>query len=196
MPVVEIDETELLQNRQLRAMVEALGKNPRTARKFAELVKEHNPNAKIDVPPPDPLEERLTKFEQSMNDRLKSWDEEKATTERNQKIAQITKRRDDGFAELRTQRWTDDGLKKVEELMEREGILDPLVAAAYIEKSNPLPEPVTPNSTGSWNFLETPAVDADANIKALLETRGDSEQIADRMVREALTEFRGHQPRR
>lgn len=195
MPTVEIDETELLQNRQLRSMVETLGKNPRTARKFAELVKEVNPDAKINVPPPDPVESQVAELAKELAAERKAREEDKAERERNEKINSIARRRDEGFAKLRTERWTDDGLKKVEELMEKEGILDPLVAAAYIEKQNPLPEPVTPNHTGSWNFLEMPQ-ETDAALKSLLETKGDNDVLADKMARDALNEFRASQNQR
>ncbi len=195
MPTVEIDETELLQNRQLRGMIEALGKNPRTAREFAKLVKEVNPDAKINVPPPDPLEERVAKLADELAEERKARAEDKAMSEKDRKLAQIAHDRDVGFAQLRQQRWTDDGLKKVEELMEQKGILDPLIAAAYIEKQNPLPEPVTPNASGSWNFLEPQAIDADANIKALLDSKGENDMVADKIALTALSELRGQQRR-
>ena len=74
--------------------------------------------------------------------------------------------------------------------MEERGILDIEVAAAFYEKQNPPQVPATPRGMGGWNFVEQ-VNDSEADLKKLLDTRGNNEVLADKMAREALNEFRG-----
>jgi hypothetical protein len=70
-----------------------------------------------------------------------------------------------------------------------------MIAAAYIEKQNPTPPPVTPSATGSWDFING-VQDGEKDLKSLIESKGNSESIVDKMAKDALSDFRGSNTRR
>ena len=73
------------------------------------------------------------------------------------------------------------------------------IAAAYIEKQNPPQPPAMPGGTGSWNFLDIPAEDKDADNKRLITQtalKESSDSVTDKMARDALNEFRSATARR
>lgn len=190
----EISEADLLQNSKLRELVQGLAKNPRTARQFAQLVKSHDPSLDIKEPPPDPAEERFAKLEQELAAEKKAREEDRVKREQDGKLDGIRSKQEREFAQLKGEKWTEDGLKAVQELMESEGILSPLIAASHIEKLHPPAAPVGPSASGGWNFFESVA-DGDADLKKLIETKGESVPLIDKMVRDTLTDIRGPQRR-
>ena len=194
MATVEVDELELQQNRSLRSLMEGLAKNPRTAKKLHSLIKEIQPDAKLAEPPEDPYDKKLTALENELAAERKARQEAEAKREQDDKIQSLQTKQDEGFAELRRNRWTDDGIEKVKKVMEERGILDVEVAASYIEKQFPQQQPVVPNGSQSWNFLELPADNSD-DLKKLIETKGESVPLVDKMAREALADIRGQQRR-
>lgn len=194
MATVEVDELELQQNRSLRALVEGLAKNPRTAKKLHSLIKEIQPDAKLAEPPADPYEDRFSSLEKELAAEKKARADESAKREQDTKIQSLQQKQDADFADLRRNKWTDDGIEKVKKIMEERGILDVEVAASYIEKQFPQQQPVTPNGSQSWNFLELPA-DNNDDLKKLIETKGESVPLVDKMAREALADIRGQQRR-
>lgn len=194
MATVEVDELELQQNRSLRALVEGLAKNPRTAKKLHSLIKEIQPDAKLAEPPADPYEDRFATLEKELAAEKKARADESAKREQDTKIQSLQQKQDADFADLRRNKWTDDGIEKVKKIMEERGILDVEVAASYIEKQFPQQQPVTPNGSQSWNFLELPA-DNNDDLKKLIETKGESAPLLDKMARDALADIRGQQRR-
>ena len=94
-----------------------------------------------------------------------------------------------GFAALRRDGYTQEGLAEVRKIMDEKGILDPAIAAAYFEKLHPPPTVVTPvGAIGAWNFTDTP--EGDSDVKKLLETQGRSEALSDKMAMAALADVR------
>lgn len=192
MAKIEIDEVELQQNVNARRVLEGLAKNPRTARKLYDLVKEVEPNAKISEPAADPYEARFDALQKELLAEKKAREEDAQKREQDTKLQSIETKQTEGFAALRRDKWTDDGIEKVKKLMEDRGILDVDVAASYIEKQFPQQQPVVPNGTGAWNFMDMPG-DGDADLKRLIETKGESSTLLDKMARDALTDIRGQQ---
>ena len=74
--------------------------------------------------------------------------------------------------------------------MKEKGIVDPLIAAAYVEKMLPPQLPATPSGGTSWNFIEG-VQDGEADLKKLIESKGNYEPLIDKMAHEALSEVRG-----
>ena len=66
-------------------------------------------------------------------------------------------------------------------------------AVAIFERDNPPQMPATPSGiTGqSWGFNDFTA-EADKSIQDLIATKGQNDQVADRMALAALNDFRGH----
>lgn len=197
MPVIEVEEAELLRSQQARKFVESIWNNPKARRKLLEAQKEVKPDDPMvkELDKPEPYEEQFAALRKELEDEKKSRIEAEAKREQDLKLSELRKVRSDGLEKLRGEyRYTADGIKAVEEIMEKKGILDPLDAAAIFERDHPQQAPIAPNS-GSWNFLE-PVPDDSADLKKLIETKGENNPLLDKMTREALMEIRGSAPRR
>lgn len=193
MAKIEIDESELRDYQGLRKVVESISKHPKGGLLLEEAHKLINPEAK--TPRLDALKtvnEPVESVQKELADLRKQLAEEKAENEKNAKLAQLQARVDKGHAKLREEGWTADGLKVLDEFREKEGILDPVAAAAYYEKLNgPQVVPATPSSHyGRWDFTDVPA-EGESYAKKLLETRGDSETLVMQEAMKALKEFNG-----
>jgi hypothetical protein len=189
--LVEIDETELLRSQQLRATVEKILAHPEGRELVERAHKLVDPNAKtpaldakkVVTEPIEQVRTELANFIKAQNEA-----NEKREAEANR--AAIKSKVDSGMAALKARGWTTEGLKAVEALMEEKGLLDPLDAADLYEKRNPPALPATP-SGGSWNFPEIPKDGGDAFEKALLDTKGSDDRVAERQAMEVLNEIRG-----
>lgn len=191
MAAVEIDEVELLRLKKQDQTVHALMANPKAKRKIFEAYKEHDPNARIpELELEQAAREPVVKLEQTVADLQKQISDDKAEREKEAKLNALNGSVEQGLSKLRRSGWTDEGLAEVRKLMDEKGILDPEIAAAYYEKQHPPQDPATPRGVGGWNFAEQ-IQDNEADLKKLLETKGNSDVLADKMAREALNEFRG-----
>lgn len=191
MPNVEIDENELVQLRRLQGVAQKITANPEAKKLLEKAYKTVEPNA----PTPTLDQEKLVQEPLAeANKRIAALEadlkKDKDERENQSKLAQLNEQVEKGFSKLRAEGWQDDGLKKVDDLMKEKGILDPLIAAAFIEKNTPRPDPVTPSGSGSWGFIDG-VQDGEADLKKLIDSQGKSEPLVDKMARDALTEFRG-----
>ena len=75
--------------------------------------------------------------------------------------------------------------------MEDKGLFDVDDAVAIFERNNPPQTPVTPGGIGSWGFADLTGAEPDKDIAALIASKGENDQVADRMALNALKEFRG-----
>lgn len=201
MAKIEVDELEWNTSQQMREAIKKMMANP----KAAVLVEEAHKLVEPTAPTPN-LEKRkevmepYEKLAKEFEDYKKTAAEEKAKAESDAKLNALQKKIDKGNAKLLEEGWTADGIKALDEFREKEGILDPIAAAAYYEKLNGSPVvPATPSSgSGAWNFAEMPAegTSGAADLKKLLETRGDSDSLTMKMAHDALAEFRGQVNRR
>lgn len=189
--LVEVDEEQLASDRKLRETITRIMANPEAAVLAEQAHKKVEPNAR--TPHLDqmkaavaPIEELRKEFREYIDTRKKA-DEE---AEKQRKLDALSSQIDSNLAKLRNAGWTDEGIAEVRKIMETNGILDVDIAAAYFEKMHPPPVPMTPRGTGPWDFM-APSSEADDNIKKLIETKGDSEPLVDKMVRDVLNETRG-----
>ena len=126
----------------------------------------------------------------------KKIDDKDAEREKNEKLSALAARVEKGNARLADEGWTKDGLKALDEFREKEGILDPIHAAAVYEKLHGSQvAPATPSShTGGWDFTQ-PATQDEDYTKKLLETRGESESLVMGQAMKSLSDFRGNNRR-
>ena len=190
---VEIDESELTQLSTLRNVIGAINKHPKAGVLLEEAHKLVNPEAK--TPRLDQLKETSEPIEalkKQITDLEKKLSDKDAETEKNTKLAQLAAKIDAGHAKLRQEGWTEDGIKALDAFREKEGILDPLAAAAYYEKVHgPQVAPVTPSSGyGRFDFTELPEKD-EGYAKKLLDTRGESESLVMQEAMKSLKDIRG-----
>ena len=166
MPMVEVDELQLQQSNRLKQTMETWLRNPKAKRKILEAQKLVDPKADIpELDEPDPIEALRAESTKEIADLKKQIEEDKANRERDGRLAQLQTLKDNGIKKLREQRYTDDGIKAVEKIMEEKGILDPLDAAAIFERDHPPQAPVQQTGSGGWNFGELPASTDDADEK-------------------------------
>ena len=194
MPTVEIDETELLRLRQIGAAANKVYAHPEGRKLLERAHKMVDPNA---VTPALDQERMIQEPVNAAVEEVKALkaelQKEREEREKAEKLASLQRNIDDGFNSLRQQGWQEDGIKAVDALMKEKAILDPAIAAAYIEKTMPPQQPATPSGVGAWNFMEPPA-DSEADLKSLMANRGEG-PVVDKMAREALSEFRGQSRR-
>lgn len=199
MPTVEVDELQLQQSTKLRQTVENWLKNPKAKRKILEAQKIVDPKADIpELDEPDPIEALRTESDAKIAALQKKIDDDAAARERDGRLAQLQTLKDNGIKKLRDQRYTDDGIKAVEKIMEEKGILDPLDAAAIFERDHPPQAPVQQTgSTGGWNFGEAPSSTDDIDDKyvdSLLKAgkNGISDGALMNRVSQTINEVRGN----
>lgn len=191
MPKIEVDEEDFLRSQKLRATVERVMSDPDAAVLVEQAIKKIDPNAKTprldarktQTEPVDALRKEMSEFIAAQN-KQNSDREEKAQRDA------LTARVEAGFVKLRQDGYNPEGIKKIEELMEQKGLLDPLDAAIIFERMHPPAAPVVPTG-GAWNFPEIPKDGGNAYEKALLDSKGNNDLIAERQALEVLAEIRG-----
>lgn len=191
--LVEVDEVDLQRNVKAREFVESIWNNPEARKhllKAQKVVKPDDPLVK-DADKPDPIEERFAAMQKLLEEERKERREAEEKREQEAKLSVLKRTRDDGITELRKRGYMDEGIKAVEEIMEKKGLLDPLDAAKLFEADHPPPEPIRANHYGAWNFMEPGAAEQNDDLKKLIDSKGQSEALVDKMARDALNEFRG-----
>ena len=190
--LIEVDEVEYAQSRQLRDTIAKLMADPKRAAKIEELRKEVEPNA----PTPHLDQMKLTtepveKVREEMSALRKELAEEKAKSEQDAKLSALQRKIDAGNAQLLSEGWTQDGIKTLTEFREKEGILDPIAAAAYYEKLNGAQvAPMQPSSGfGAWNFGEVPKDENDF-VKKLMDSHGQNDLVVENEAMKVIKEFR------
>lgn len=191
MPNIEIDEVELLRLRKQDQTVNTLLANPKAKKKVFEAYKEQWPNVKI---PELEIEEAakapITALEKQVADLTKKIEDDAAKREQDTKLGAINGTVEAGKAKLRQAGWTDEGIAAVEKIMQDKGVLDVEMAAAFYEKQHPPAIPSNPRGVGGWDFIGQ-VNDDEADLKKLIESKGQNDMLADNMARKALNEFRG-----
>jgi len=189
--MVEIDEEQFLRDQRLRDVVAKVYAHPEAAALIEQAVKFIDPNAKTPkLDAKKAVTEPIDEVKKQLADFIKAQNEANEKRDAEAKRGELKARVESGLAKLRDEGWTADGIKAVEALMEEKGILDPLDAAAIYEKKNPPPLPTTPTG-GGWNFPEIPKDGGNSYEKALLDSKGQNDLIAERQAMEVLNEIRG-----
>ena len=195
MATIEIDEVELLRLKRQDQTVHSLMSNPKAKRRILEAYKDQYPDAKI---PELEIEEAARKpvedLTKTVIDLKKQIDDDKAEREKFAKLASLSDGINAQKAKFRRAGWCAEDIAAVEKLMEEKGTTDFELAAALYEKNRPPSQVATPSGVGGWNFVDN-VQDAEKDLKALVDSRGNNEALADKMAREALQEVRGAQRR-
>jgi hypothetical protein len=189
--IVEVDEEDFLRMQKLQQTIGAVMSNPKAAVLAEQATKLVFPDART----PNIEQQALRDQEQSglletVKGLKKDLDDERAERERVTKINDLNSKVEKGISELRAEGWTVAGIEGVRKIMEETGVLDPHDAAGIFARRNPPQDLVTPGGSSSWNFMEPPP-DDQADLKKLIESRGQNDQIVDKMARGALADMRG-----
>lgn len=191
--MIEVDEEEFRANAKLRETIGSWMKHPAARRKLLEANKAADPKAEIpELDQPDPFEQRVAPLQTSVEELKKQLADEKAARDQEKKLTELSAGIERGLDKLRReQHLTDDGVAAVRKIMEEEGITKPEIAWAHFVQLHP-PQALISNSggPGSWNFMEPPA-DDQADLKKLIESKGESMGVVDKLTRDTLNEIRG-----
>jgi hypothetical protein len=195
MAVREIDEAEYNQLIALRGAASKIVANPSARKLLEQAQKLTDPNAA--TPMLDEEAARLApvrELETKVNERIAAFEKQQDDEKKQRTLDALASRQTEGLAKLRRAGYTDEGVAAIQKLMEDKGLFDVDDAVAIFERNNPPQQPVTPGGIGSWGFTDMSG-ESDKSIQDLIASKGDSEQVADRMARDALNEFRGQSRR-
>jgi hypothetical protein len=192
MPKIEVDEEQWNAAQRTLGIVRKIASNPENARVIEAMHKKIDPNVATPLSDADRIaNERVTGLEKQLADMKKEQEDARKKDEEERTVLASKGRWEAGRQKLREQGFSDAAIDKIEkEIMEPKGMIDHEDALVLYEKKNPPPAPIMPGSSGAWNFLETPAEDKDSDIKRLIDTRGNSDLVVDKMARDALNDFR------
>jgi hypothetical protein len=197
MPKIEVDEEEFLANEKLRKTVKAMLAKPSAAKLLKLAEKEIDPTV---VHPELEMESvvnakvgELTKTVADFITESKTQREKDAEERRLEKLQQSM---ESGIARLKSDEGlTDEGEKALRDLMTKKGIVDPDDAWAIFQRHNPPPPPAAPASGRMFDVISAAKSGDDEFIKGLLESRGENQQLVDKVAWDAINEVRGAQKR-
>lgn len=196
MPTIELTEEQIRANAQIQEMLKGIAANPKARALLQQAHKIAKPDAIVpELEQQEAVQSAIGELKKTVTDFIDGQTKAQKDAQEAAEKARVESRYNEGMARLRAQGVTEEGLKEVEKIMTSEGILNPEIAWNHFEKLHPQPAPILPSGTGGWNFAQM-ASDTDADIKSLIESRGDNAQTLDKMARDALNEVRGGTPRR
>lgn len=191
---IEIDEGEYNRLKGVADLAAQIHANPEGRKLLERAHKTVNPRA----PTPTLSQEEmfaapLTEVQKQIADLTNVVTKRFEQEETEKKLGALSRQQEEGFARLRDQRYTDEGIAAVQKIMSEKGILDPEVAAAYHARINP-PSLATPTGSNSFNLIETFNDESDKALQELMSSQGNSESALNKLVAESLNDFRKSVP--
>lgn len=193
MPMIEVDENAFHNNAKLVGLVQQMLKNPTARRKVLEAHKTIDPNVVIpELDAAKPVEDAVSAVTKRMEDFMAKVEvdreKEKSDAQRNAFVSKF----EGGRNSLRDQGVTDEGLKAVEDLMAKAGIVDHEIGWAAFSKLNPEPEPAppAPNFGLGGVFTDAAGKSPDEFIKSMHASRGTDSVALDKRIHEVLQDVR------
>ncbi len=211
----EIDESEFLASQATIKAVNEMLAHPEARSLLLHARKKANPSVVIpEIDAAAPIQNSVAAFKAEIAAEMKADREARAAelkAERDAREAMAAERKAEKEAaaqaelvskfhaewdrqkgQLRADGWRDEGIAAIEKHAQERGIADLEIAAAHWEKLHPPAEPVTPNGSGSWGFMDG-APDDDKFMKAMIESRGEDDAALNSEINAALKDFRGQQ---
>jgi hypothetical protein len=191
MAVVQIDETELLQYRQLHGAAQAMLANPKSRKLLQQAQLTVNPNAKIpEVEMEAEREGALAEIRKQNADVLAALQADREERAREKQMAEITGGWEKQKADLRRRGFTDDGIAKIEAHALSESIPNLRAAANDYLAMNPPAAPEQPGGFGGWDFFGGEAKEEDKFVEKMIASRGDNDGVLNREIAATLSDMR------
>jgi hypothetical protein len=188
--MIEVDETDFLQKTKLSELVGKMMKNEEARKMVLTAQKTVEPNNAIpEIDSVKPVQAAITALSDKFETVVKELRDDRAKEKEDARLAKLQNQWKDGQQFLREHGYNEEGIKKVEELMEARGIASHSDAAKIFEFDNPPPPPATPTGSGSFNLFEVQ--DRGDDYKELLASRGNSEAVLRKMTDAAIAEVKG-----
>lgn len=164
MPLIEVDESEFQNSSAAKQLLDKFASNPKLRPKLLGLIKELNPDAAIpEIDTAAPLRAELDAIKQEFTGTVGELKQMLESSSRKREIEDTinSERR-----KLRKAGWDDEGIQKVEKIMEERGLVDYEAAAALAEKQMPKPVAVEPGDIldQGWNIAEPTENDTDHQL--------------------------------
>jgi hypothetical protein len=210
-PKIEVDESEFLASKATIEAVNGMLSNRVAREMLLRARKIANPNAVIpEIDAAEPVNATLAEIKAAQEADRRAAAEERAAlkaereAEKAEREAEKEAERQSRFladaqadfvrqkAALRAEGWRDEGIAEIVAHAEKNGIADLEIAAAHWEKLHPPAEPVQPNSTGSWGFMDN-IPDDDKFVKAMIASKGEDEGALNAEINASLRDFRAQQ---
>lgn len=210
MALVEIEGDTLAElQRELNAakpskvLLDKLGANPAHRRKMLSLLKEADPTLNIpEIDAAAPVLDEVAALRKRLDDSETARQAEKDEAAKEKRQAGYASTIEKAHADLRSRGFTDDGIKKLEEMMTARGLVDYEAGEALFEKTQPKDEPaMTGNYGRNWDFFAAPESSGEDIKAALGQPKGPGQERAlrrwtDNELRNGLAELRGGSTRR
>ena len=188
MPEVLISEEELGNYRNVHAFLTKALSDPKTRRKVLEVQKELNPNAAIpELDAAEPINQELSQMRKQMTEFMEATAKREEDREKQETTRSLNSKWEKGRDGLRAQGYSEDGIKAVEDLMEKEGILNHDAGLAYFERLNP-PNEALNSSGGKFNIFNQ-STGQDDLMKTLIESGGDP-HVFDQQLNKIMSDIR------
>jgi hypothetical protein len=191
----EVEEADFLASQELVKLFADMLNNPDARKHVLTGKKIVRPNESIpEFDAAAPLRKEIDDLRKVMADDKKAREDAIAKADTDRKNAELHANWNKQKQGLRDAGWLAEGIEKVEKLAFDRGIPDLDAAAALYEKLNPPAAPSEPVGRGFWENFGAPT-DEDGDMKKLLDSRGQSEGLLNKMIGDALREVRGGQRR-
>jgi hypothetical protein len=188
MPKVEIDETELVQYRNIAGAVQKMLANPQTRGKLLEAQKIINPNAVIpEIDAQKPLHDAIGSLNKKIDDLAKDAETRESKAKEEKALTDLRTRWEAGRAKARRAGYTADGLDALEKFMEENGVADHAIAMPAFERENPPATAMDASGGNRFDVLRSVKPDGD-DMKLLVD--GDERQFLNKRINETLSGIR------
>ena len=188
---VEIDEAEFVRLSKLNNFAHSMLQNSDAAKLLEKAAKIVDPNIKTPrLDQESAISTPMQKLHDEMAAMRKQMEDERAAAAQSQTLNALRSQREEGIRALRQKGWMNEAIADVEKLMDEKGILDVEIAADHYAARHPPTNVSMPGSAGGWGFMESLADDSDADLKKLIETKGEQDSVVNHIAHKALNEFR------
>jgi len=193
MALIEAEESEVLENRRLAATLRELMGNPKSRRKVLEAQKEAHPDAVIpELDAAKPVLEEVSKIREEMSKWMKAQEEGAAKKDEENRVNALKLQWNEGRNKAKAEGYTDDGLKALEDFMEKRGIADHELAIPAFERIHPPAKSEAPANKG-FSIFNPSASAEDEGMKLLLS--GQDEKFLSTSIPAILSDIRGSRGR-
>ncbi len=188
MALVEIDETELMNHRNIAGAVQKMLGNPKTRGMLLEAQKIINPNAVIpEIDSQKPVMDAVSSVREELKALKDQREADKAEAAQEKTLNDLRARWETGRAKAKRAGYTAEGLQLLEAFMEEKGVADHDIAMPAFERANPRAEAV--DSTGSNRFDPFQSMKSEGDdMKLLLD--GDDQHFLNKRIKETLAAHR------
>lgn len=189
MATIEVDEADYAAKQRIFGFVERALGNPKTRTRVLEVQKELEPNFSApELEQRAYVDERVDAIEKLIREDIDTRKQREQERDEAAQKAALEQRWHAGQSAARNKGYSDDGIAKLEEYMQRHGIIDHAIAMPAFEQENPLPQPI---ETGDrrWGFFDAQTTES-PDLKPLFE--GNEEQFLRQQITATLNEVRSN----